>query len=177
VTGPFRSKTRRADRQERTSTSVAKKTAKSPDATGTAHKAIAIDGLDGRVVSESERLQGFDQAPIRATLIGSDYCEVDGIFARGRAPVLGLCRALLAAGYDPRRPLHAHRGDTVALKIRSIGEGAAFTVEDNRRGTPSFRRWRNPSERSGAASPSACDSNRPLFHPSPPKKPTGEPAP
>jgi hypothetical protein len=52
-------------------------------------------------------------------------------------------------------------GDTVALKIRSIREGAAYTVEDNRRGTPSFRRWRKPGERSGAALPSACDSNRP----------------
>jgi hypothetical protein len=38
--------------------------------------------------------------------------------ARGHAPVLGLCRALLAAGYDPRRPLHAYRGDTVALENR-----------------------------------------------------------
>jgi hypothetical protein len=45
----------------------------------------------------------------------------------GHAPVLGLCRALLEAGYDPRRPLRAYRGDTVALKIRSIGEGAAYT--------------------------------------------------
>jgi hypothetical protein len=134
----------------------------SPDAAGTGHRAIEIDELDGRVVSESKRHQDFDQAPIRATLIGSDRCAVDGIVARGHAPVLGLCRKLLAAGYDPRRPLHVYRDDTVALKIQSIGEGAAFTVEDNRRGTPSFRRWRNPGERSGAALPSACDSNRPL---------------
>jgi hypothetical protein len=140
----------------------------SPDATGTAQRAIEIDELDGRDVSESERLQGFDQAPIRASLISSDRCEVDGIVARGHAPVLGLCRALLEAGYDPCRPLHAYRGNTVALKIRSI-QGAAFTVEDNRRGTPTFRRWRNASERFGAASPSACDSNRPP-NPSPTKK-------
>ena len=151
------------------------KTAESPSAAGTAHRAIEIDELNERVVSK--RLQDFDQAPIRATLIGSDHCEADGIVARGHAPVLGLCRALLAAGYDPRRPLHAYRGDTVALRIRSIREGAAYTVEDNRRGTPSFRRWRNPGERSGAAPPSACDSNRPLAGPSPSKKPTSEPAP
>ena len=66
---------------------------------------------------------------------------------------------------------------TVALKIRSIREGARLTVENNRRGTLSFRRWRNPGERSGAASPSACDSNGPLAGPSPSKKPTSEPAP
>jgi hypothetical protein len=138
------------------------KTAKGPGAAGTAHRAIEIDELNGHVVSESKRLQDLDQAPIRATLIGSDRCEVDGIVARGHAPVLGLCRALLAAAYDPLRPLHAYRGDTVALKIRSIGEEAAYTIEDSRRGTPSLRRWRNPSERSGGASPSACDSDRPL---------------
>jgi hypothetical protein len=145
-------------------------------------KAIRLDfeakqeERDGRVVSESKRLQDFDQAPIRAKLIGSDHCEVDGIVARGRAPVLGLCRALLEACYDPHRPLHAYRGDTVALMIPSIGEGALYTVEDNRRGTPGFRRWRNPSERSGAASPSACDPNQPP-NPSSTKKPTSETAP
>jgi hypothetical protein len=152
------------------------KTAESPGAAGAALGAIQVDELDGRVVPESKRLQDFDQEPIRAKLIGSDHCEVDGIVARDHAPVLGLCRALLAAGYDPRRPLHAYRGDTVALKIRSIGEGAAYRVEDNRRGTPTFRRWRNPSERSSAASPSACDSKRPVYPP-PSKKPTSEPAP
>jgi hypothetical protein len=140
----------------------------SSGAAGTAYRAIEIDELNGRVVSESN-LQDFDQAPIRATLIGSDHCEVDGIVARGHAPVLGLCRALLEAGYDPRCPLHAYRGDIVALNVGSIGEGAAYTVEDNRHGTPSFRRWRNPSERSGATSPSACDSNRPLSTPHHPK--------
>jgi len=178
---PFKSKTRQANGRKPTNAGAAKKTAKStgaaksPSATGTAQRAIEIDELNERVVSK--RLQDFDQAPIRATLIGSAHCEVDGIVARGHAPVLGLCRALLAAGYDPRRPLHAYRGDTVALKIRSIREGARLTVEDNRRGTPSFRRWRNPGERSGAAPPSACDSNRPLAGPSPSKKPTSEPAP
>ena len=168
---PFESKTRHANRN----TGAARKTAKGPGAAGTAHRAIEIDELNERVISK--RVQDFDQAPIRATLIGSDHCEVDGIVARGHAPVLGLCRALLAAGYDPRRPLHAYRGDTVALRIRSIREGAAYTVEDNRRGTPSFRRWRNPGERSGAASPSVCDSDRPLAGPSPSKKTTSEPAP
>jgi hypothetical protein len=147
----------------------------SPRAAGTAHRAIEIDEPDGRVVLESKRLQDFDQAPIRATL--SDRCEVDGMVACGHAPVLGLCRALMAAGYDQNRPLHVYRGDTVALMILSIGEGATYAVEDNRRGTPSFRRWRNRSEKSGAASPGACDSNRPLSDPSPSRKPTSEPAP
>src|SRR5215475_3637220 len=69
----------------------------SPGAAGAAHRAIEIDELDGRVVSESKRLQDFDQAPIRAMLIGSDRCEVNSLVAGGRASVLSLCRALLAA--------------------------------------------------------------------------------
>src|SRR5438874_288481 len=68
------------------------------------------------------------QIPVKATLTGSDCCEALGITARGSAPVLALCRALVAAGHDPRRPLHACRGDVLALKIRSIGEGAQLTV-------------------------------------------------
>jgi len=151
---PFKSKTRQANGHKPTNTGAAKKTAK-PGAADTAQRAMEIGELDGRVVSESERLQGFDPAPIRATLIGSDHCEVDGIVARGHAPVLGLCRALLAAGYDPRRPLHAYRGDTLALTIQSIGEGARLTVEDDRHGRPRLRRWRKRQPGCGAASPVA----------------------
>jgi hypothetical protein len=131
------------------------KSRKSPGAAGTAHRAIEIDELDGRVVSESICLQDFDQAPIRVMLIGSDRCEVDGIVARGHAPVMGLCRALLAAGYDPRRPLYAYRGDTLALIIQSIGEGAPLTVEDDRHGHPRLRCWRKRQPGCGAASPVA----------------------
>jgi hypothetical protein len=127
----------------------------SPRVAGTAHRAIEIDELDGRVVSQRKRLQDFDQAPIWAMLIGSDRCAVDGIVARGHAPVLGLCRALLAAGFDPRRSLDAYRGDTLALIIQSIGRGAALTVEDDRHGRPRLRRWRKRQPGCGAASPVA----------------------
>lgn len=66
--------------------------------------------------------------PIRAVLRKSDQCEADGIAAHSSSPVLALCRELLAAGYDPARPLHAYRGDVLALKVRSIGEGARLRV-------------------------------------------------
>jgi hypothetical protein len=78
--------------------------------------------------------------PINATLTGSDCCEALGITARGRAPVLDLCRALVAAGHDPRRPLHAYRGDVLALKVRSIGEGAKLIVKEDR-AAPRFVPW------------------------------------
>jgi hypothetical protein len=72
---------------------------------------------------------------IRAELSKSDTCTAEGFTVRANAPVLGLCRKLVDAGYDPDRPLHCYRGDTLCLKIRSIGEGAKLTVrEDNRRG-------------------------------------------
>jgi hypothetical protein len=68
------------------------------------------------------------QIPIRATLVGSDYCEVQGLTGHGYAPVLALCRALVAAGHDPHRPLHVYRGHGLALKVRSIGGGARLRI-------------------------------------------------
>ena len=59
---------------------------------------------------------------------------------RGVAPVLKMCRALVAAGYDPKRPLHAFRGDTLALRVRSLGEGAALTMDEHH--GPCFARWK-----------------------------------
>ena len=39
--------------------------------------------------------------PIRAELTGSNLCSALGITARAAAPVLALCRQLVAAGHDP----------------------------------------------------------------------------
>jgi len=57
------------------------------------------------------------------------------------AIVCQLCRNLIEAGYDPSTPLEAWRGQTLALRVRSIGEGAKLTVEETKTG-PRFRRWR-----------------------------------
>jgi len=119
--------------------------------------AVAADGaLEadrlGRV-SKNKLLQNPSQAPIPATLIGSDRCSAEGISVRGYAPVLSLCRALIEAGHDPGRALHAHRGGVLALVVRSIGEGARLTVEDDRHGRPRLRRWRNQHVGCGAGSP------------------------
>jgi hypothetical protein len=73
--------------------------AKSPGA-GRAHGASEKDELGQHVVSSINRQQQFPQGVIRATLFGSDLCEADGISARGYAPVLDLCRALVAAGFN-----------------------------------------------------------------------------
>jgi len=88
-------------------------------------------------------------APIRATLVGSDHSEALGLTGHGYTPVLALCRALLAAGHDPRRPLHAYRDDVLALSISSIGEGAQLTVREDRCG-PRFVAWEPFPRRVGA---------------------------
>jgi hypothetical protein len=78
--------------------------------------------------------------PIRATLVGSDRCEALGITGCGYTPLLALCRALVAAGHDPRRPLHAYRGDVLVLNVRSIGEAGKLSVREDRTG-PRFVPW------------------------------------
>jgi hypothetical protein len=79
--------------------------------------------------------------PITAHLAGSNTCSAAGISAKGNAPVLKLCRRLLEAGHGPATPLHVYRGATLALTVRSIGEGAQLTVrESTRDGRPRFAR-------------------------------------
>ena len=88
---------------------------------------------------------------IRAELIGSDCCSALGMTARSPAPVLALCRRLVEAGHDSATPLEAWRGDVLCLRIRSIGEAAQFSIEDDRHGRPRLRRWRNRPRGCGAA--------------------------
>ena len=56
--------------------------------------------------------------PIIAAIIGSDNVAALGITVRSSSPLLCLCRVLLDAGADPDQPLHAFRGDALALTIR-----------------------------------------------------------
>jgi hypothetical protein len=79
--------------------------------------------------------------PITAAISGTDTCCADGIIAKASAPVLALCRKLIEAGYDPARPLHAYRSDTLCQTVSSIGWGARYTVKDNAVGTPTLRRF------------------------------------
>ena len=89
---------------------------KSPGAVA-AHGALEADRLGRQVVSKNRLPKDPSQAPISATLIGSDRCTAEGFSVRAYAPVLALCRALIEAGHDPGRALHAHRGDKLALIV------------------------------------------------------------
>jgi hypothetical protein len=69
--------------------------------------------------------------PIRAEIVGDDTCSAPGVTVRAHAPVLALCRKLIAALHDPSVPLHAYRGNTLCLTVRSISRGAALTVTES----------------------------------------------
>src|SRR5262245_6766552 len=87
--------------------------------------------------------KNLSNASIQAELIGSDCCSALGMDVCSSAPVLALCRLLVEAGHDPATPLEAWRGDVLCLRVRSIGEAAQFSIEDDRHGRPRLRRWRN----------------------------------
>lgn len=79
---------------------------------------------------------------IRAELEGANKASAFGIEATGNAPVLVLCRKLVAAGHDPAEPLEAYRGDVMCLRVRSIGEGAALSVTETADRGPYFSTFR-----------------------------------
>src|SRR5262245_4816594 len=107
------------------------------------------DSTTGPATTTSNAIDPRRLAALCADLVGSDICTAAGIIARSYAPVLALCRRLIEAGIDPDRPLHGYRGDTVAVVVRSIAEGARLAVGDNRLGQLRFVRFRPRSD--GAA--------------------------
>jgi hypothetical protein len=107
--------------------------------------------------------------PIRAELIGDDQATALGIEARSVAPVLDLCRKLVEAGHDPVSTLHAYRGATLSLVVRSIGEGARLEIRGDGVG---FRLMRV-----GTASPIAPPHPAHVGHPGAPENATAGVAP
>ena len=96
-------------------------------------EALKIEGFADHVGAIATSPQQITQAPLRAELTGADRCDALGLTARAYAPMLALARLLIEAGHDPNRPLHAYRGDVLALAVRSIGEAARLEI--NAKGT------------------------------------------
>ena len=96
---------------------------------------------------------------IRAELIGSNQASAAGIVAIGHAPVSKLCRRLIEAAHNPDLPLEVYRGTTLCLRVRSIDEGAALSVEDDENGRPRFIRHR---PRTCGAAPYVAQAVRPV---------------
>jgi len=76
---------------------------------------------------------------IRAEISGSDTASACGLPVRAAAPVLALCRALLAAGFDAATPLVAARGPMLCLRVRSIGEAARLEINSAGTGLTAYR--------------------------------------
>ena len=78
-------------------------------------------------------------ALIRADITGSDIAEAAGVRVKASAPVLALCRELLAEGYNPETRLEAFRGTMLCLVVHSIGAGAKLSVDER---DTRFCRWK-----------------------------------
>jgi hypothetical protein len=98
---------------------------KSSVAVPAASKGVRLNAKTDRQIGQ---LKNPAQIPICATLVGSGRCAAFGVTGCGSAPILALCRALVAAGHDPHRPLHVYRDGSLALVVRSIGEGALLRI-------------------------------------------------
>jgi hypothetical protein len=98
-------------------------------------------GKDTRGVTKRERefYRRSANNPIRAQLAG-DICTALGLTAKSDSPILALCHKLVDAGHDPATPLAAYRGDTLALRVKSIGQGAQLRVTADNAGSPVFKR-------------------------------------
>jgi hypothetical protein len=89
----------------------------------------------------TDNFKPIARLPLHAELAWSDTCICAGITVRTYAPVLAMCRQLLAAGLDPDQAMEVWRAGTLALRVRSIGEAAELEIGDD---PPRFRRRAKP---------------------------------
>lgn len=98
---------------------------------------------------------------LHCDILANDTVRYGGRTVKSDAPILDLCRALIRGGVDPDTPLVAMRDGRPAVIVRSIGNGARFTVRDGISGKPKFVRWR-PFDRSRFTE--AADEETPPSH-------------
>src|SRR5262245_35957912 len=84
-----------------------------------------VDSWSGNGLGSKRAVKG---GCMRADLTGAETCSAAGITTHGITPVLALCRRLLEAGHDPATRLEVYRGATLALTVRTIGEGAKLSI-------------------------------------------------
>lgn len=111
---------------------------------------VEVEQLGGALNKLLHLKQSPGQDPvIVAELSGDDTCTVGNITVRAAAPTFAMSRRLIAAGFDPNCALHAFRGNTLALTIRTIAEGASLSIDEGR---SSFCRWK-PLSRAAVSPP------------------------
>lgn len=83
---------------------------------------------------------------IRADLFGSHHCHCPalGLYTCADAPILEMCRRLVASGANPEAQLDCYRDGTLALTVRTVGEGARLKI--NGRGDGFARLLERPSD-------------------------------
>jgi hypothetical protein len=86
----------------------------------------AVARRTGRPVEKSGPMTRTNT--IEAKLTGDAICTAEEHTVTAVLPVIGLCRVLVAEGYDPQSPMKVYRGDTLALTVRSIGEAARLCL-------------------------------------------------
>jgi hypothetical protein len=116
---------------------IARKAAR-PAPAVTGREPQVIDLLGGKI-NPARNIQP-KQEHVIAELVGDDSCRCQelGAAVTANAPVLAMCRQLLATGIDPDTALGVYRRGVLALKVRSIREGARLTVKTAGNGTPIF---------------------------------------
>lgn len=102
---------------------------------------------------------------IRAELARDSDYTCNGIAAR---TVAGLAAKLIEIGHDPGSRLDIFRGETLSLKVRSIGEAAALDVHDC-----NFSRRRQPPRASPIAPMASGAVGVPAGRNSAPRSPWG----
>ena len=115
----------------------------------------------GRSDSDLGQPDNPESGSLRAELTGSDTCIATGLTVHARAPVLTMCREMLATGLDPDRALEVYRNGVLSLRIRSIGEGAKLAVEECSDGVPRFRPYR-PHPSAGSPPMRQTDTPHPV---------------
>jgi hypothetical protein len=93
---------------------------------------------------------------IKAALSSDSIASIVGstIACIGSSPLLALCRRLIEAGYPSSADLEAYRNETLALRVRSIGEATRLEIDGKVRFTVSaeaIRRLGSPMRSSEPA--------------------------
>ena len=109
-------------------------------------------------IEKSTALCKLNNFPLKAQLTGSRHCEALGVVATSNAPVLKLCRELLAQSVNPDQALVVYRKGIEALRVRPIRDSAGLTIKEPDRGQAYFVNGPPPSH-----PPSPMRKNEPLL--------------
>ena len=96
---------------------------------------------------ENTNTSSYPALQLRCDFGDGDIAIAGDLSARG---ALDMCRRMMAAGADPSAELVCYRNGRIALRIRSLADGAKLVVRETSADGPRFASWRPfPAARSG----------------------------